>query len=93
MNAEKCVACGTIIPEGRQVCPRCQRPPLGVQPHWLLLHTRMEALVSAIGRYLAYVDETRNIKPHADYYEAIAGWALELRTLAQLTHTYMVRPL
>lgn len=22
---ERCVCCGTIIPEGRQVCPNCER--------------------------------------------------------------------
>lgn len=24
MNEEKCVCCGTTIPEGRQVCPQCE---------------------------------------------------------------------
>lgn len=24
MNAEKCVCCGAVIPEGRQVCPSCE---------------------------------------------------------------------
>lgn len=24
-NAETCVACGEVIPEGRQVCPNCER--------------------------------------------------------------------
>ena len=24
MNTEKCVCCGAVIPEGRQVCPSCE---------------------------------------------------------------------
>ena len=24
-NTEKCVCCGEVIPEGRQVCPSCER--------------------------------------------------------------------
>ena len=24
-DAEKCVACGAVIPEGRQVCPNCEK--------------------------------------------------------------------
>ena len=24
-DADKCVVCGTVIPEGRQVCPSCER--------------------------------------------------------------------
>lgn len=24
MNEERCVCCGEIIPEGRQVCPNCE---------------------------------------------------------------------
>lgn len=23
MNEDKCIMCGTVIPEGRQVCPKC----------------------------------------------------------------------
>ena len=23
MSEDKCVMCGTVIPEGRQVCPKC----------------------------------------------------------------------
>ena len=23
-KAEKCVCCGAVIPEGRQICPRCE---------------------------------------------------------------------
>jgi RNA polymerase-binding transcription factor DksA len=25
MNQETCVSCGEVIPEGRQVCPNCER--------------------------------------------------------------------
>ncbi len=25
LNEEQCVSCGTTIPEGRQVCPQCER--------------------------------------------------------------------
>lgn len=25
MNAETCIICGAIIPEGRQVCPQCEK--------------------------------------------------------------------
>ena len=24
-NAERCVCCGEIIPEGRQICPACEK--------------------------------------------------------------------
>ena len=24
MNEEKCVICGDVVPEGRQVCPKCE---------------------------------------------------------------------
>jgi hypothetical protein len=24
-NANRCVCCGDVIPEGRQVCPKCER--------------------------------------------------------------------
>ena len=27
MKNNKCIACGTIIPEGRQVCPNCESRP------------------------------------------------------------------
>lgn len=27
--AERCVCCGDVIPEGRQVCPRCEREAAG----------------------------------------------------------------
>ena len=27
-NENRCVCCGTIIPEGRQVCPQCERTPV-----------------------------------------------------------------
>ena len=27
-NAERCVCCGAIIPEGRQVCPTCENPEI-----------------------------------------------------------------
>lgn len=25
MNVDQCVACGAIVPEGRMVCPSCER--------------------------------------------------------------------
>ena len=25
MNAERCVCCGAVIPEGRMVCPKCEK--------------------------------------------------------------------
>ena len=25
---EKCVSCGEVIPEGRQVCPNCEKKPI-----------------------------------------------------------------
>lgn len=25
MDAERCVCCGTIIPEGRMICPMCEQ--------------------------------------------------------------------
>lgn len=33
---DKCVACGEVIPEGRQICPRCEKAlknykPVGVK--------------------------------------------------------------
>ena len=24
MNEDRCVCCGAVVPEGRQVCPQCQ---------------------------------------------------------------------
>ena len=31
MNSEeRCICCGTIIPEGRQVCPRCEQQEDGI---------------------------------------------------------------
>ena len=38
-RADRCLFCGTIIPEGRQVCPNCERdkPLLGYgKKSWLL---------------------------------------------------------
>lgn len=26
-DTNRCVVCGVIIPEGRQVCPRCEKDP------------------------------------------------------------------
>ena len=26
MNDSKCIICGTEVPEGRQVCPNCEKP-------------------------------------------------------------------
>lgn len=31
MEAEKCVVCGAVIPEGRQLCPHCT-PDLRIEP-------------------------------------------------------------
>ena len=25
LNTDKCVCCGAIIPEGRQICPNCEK--------------------------------------------------------------------
>ena len=27
MSEDKCVCCGDVIPEGRQVCPKCEKAP------------------------------------------------------------------
>lgn len=24
-NADRCICCGEIVPEGRQICPQCER--------------------------------------------------------------------
>ena len=31
MDSERCVCCGEIIPEGRQVCPQCEKGTGGVK--------------------------------------------------------------
>lgn len=44
-NADRCICCGEIIPEGRQVCPRCEgaetAKPLSQEEYffyeWLIL--------------------------------------------------------
>ncbi len=30
-NTDRCICCGEIIPEGRQVCPMCDPEPRGYQ--------------------------------------------------------------
>ena len=32
MNENRCVSCGTIIPEGRMVCPMCEAEPQNDSP-------------------------------------------------------------
>ena len=31
-NSEKCVCCGAVIPEGRQVCPNCEAKRVVLKP-------------------------------------------------------------
>lgn len=33
MSNNRCICCGEIIPEGRHVCPRCERLPLIYTPN------------------------------------------------------------
>ena len=30
---DRCIVCGEIIPEGRQVCPKCENKPLPEKKH------------------------------------------------------------
>lgn len=60
------------------------KPPIGVPPHWFVYRRRMEDLNAAIGRYLNYAEETQHIAKKQQIFEAIAGWAKELETLALL---------
>lgn len=32
VNSEKCVCCGAVIPEGRQVCPNCEAKRVVLKP-------------------------------------------------------------
>ena len=44
-NAERCVCCGAIIPEGRQVCPICETSKCDNSPVSIIFHdmqTKME---------------------------------------------------
>ena len=33
-NVNRCVVCGEIIPEGRQVCPQCESDPVNRPAHY-----------------------------------------------------------
>lgn len=55
-NAERCVCCGEIIPDGRQVCPSCedkisQQPTFGGDP--MLRARYKQALYDAISEIYA----------------------------------------
>lgn len=39
-NAEHCIFCGDIIPEGRQVCPNCENKAMR-QDGWILVSERL----------------------------------------------------
>ena len=34
MNENKCVSCGEIIPEGRQICPKCESDSVNHPHHY-----------------------------------------------------------
>ena len=35
-NANRCVSCGEVIPEGRQVCPKCEVSPKRKEGVWVI---------------------------------------------------------
>ncbi len=53
--SERCLLCGGEIPEGRQVCPECEKqanekPALGIRPYFLAIPGRIKELAEAISR-------------------------------------------
>ena len=32
-NVDRCICCGEIIPEGRQICPICESDPTNIKPN------------------------------------------------------------
>lgn len=85
-NADTCVCCGAIIPEGAQVCLNCQigiKPPIGVSPHWFVYKERITETSKAITRYSEFAGEHCNTKDGIDAYKAIVKWAEEIKMLAK----------
>lgn len=60
------------------------KPPLGVSPHWHVYNKRIEELSNAITRYTDFIMRYNNIKDGRDNYNAIAGWANEIKMLAEI---------
>lgn len=60
------------------------KPPLGVSPHWYVYNKRIEELNNAITRYTDFIMRYNDIKDGRDYYNAIAGWANEIKMLAEI---------
>lgn len=60
------------------------KPPLGVSPHWYVYNKRIEELSNTITRYAEFIMRYNNIKDVRDNYNAIAGWANEIKMLAEI---------
>ena len=48
MNTERCICCGDIIPEGRQICPKCEKHLPAATPNKSLamaLHCRANKMM------------------------------------------------
>lgn len=60
------------------------KPPLGVSPHWFVYNKRITELSEAITRYSNFIMRYDNVKDGRHYYELIAKWATEIKTLAEM---------
>ena len=52
MNADKCVMCGEVISEGRQVCSKCESAPFNRPPH----HTDSKLRITTEQEAIAYIE-------------------------------------
>lgn len=59
-----------------------QKPPLGVNPHWFFLRSRIKELNDAIDRFLNHIEKTEHIESQVEHYELIAKYAEEIKQLA-----------
>lgn len=52
MLNERCVSCGTVIPEGRQLCPRCEREDNPVQTNGDMIRAKSNRMFA---EWIAFV--------------------------------------
>lgn len=51
MSENRCVCCGEIIPEGRQVCIRCERTTYGKETN--MNEKQVDRIIEIVGKALA----------------------------------------
>lgn len=71
-SEDRCVCCGEIIPEGRMVCPKCEKGEVGMQVGMSgkIVHTK--SCEDENTEYITFSDGLRLVFNYGEY----VGWYL-----------------